>query len=291
MKTALTHALLWLLRVLGRMPHAWLKALAAALAPLVYRAAGARRHIALTNLRLCFPQWTPEQHEQAAKAHVYAYLRSFLERFRMWGASKDQICAFVRIEGLEHLQAQRDRPVVLLAPHFVGLDMGGTRLQFERETFSMYAPQSNAVLDLAIRQGREQFGASILSRRDGMMKTVRYLRDGKAFYFLPDMDLGPKDAVFVPFFGVPAATVTSVARLAQLCKAAVVPVVPRMVDDGYVVTIYPAWEDFPGADVEAATLRMNQFIEQRVLEILPQYLWTHKRFKTRPEGVPSVYQR
>jgi KDO2-lipid IV(A) lauroyltransferase len=103
------------------------------------------------------------------------------------------------------------------------------------------------------------------------------------------MDLGARDALFVPFFGVPAATVTSVARLVRLTGAVVVPCVTRMTDDGYVVQLHPAWESFPGEDLYEATRRMNAFIERRVLEMPAQYLWSHRRFKTRPAGEPSLY--
>jgi Kdo2-lipid IVA lauroyltransferase/acyltransferase len=106
---------------------------------------------------------------------------------------------------------------------------------------------------------------------------------------LPDMDLGDRDALFVPFFGVEAATVTSMARLAAAAKAVVIPVVTHLTDTGYMTTVHPAWEDYPGDDIALATLKMNQFIESEVLKFPEQYLWTHKRFKTRPAGEASVY--
>ena len=138
--------------------------------------------------------------------------------------------------------------------------------------------------------GRSRFGGTrMLLRNDGMRPALRLIRQGVPFYFLPDMDLGPRDAVFVPFFGVPAATVTSLARLAKATGAVVIPLVTRMTDTGYVAQLYPAWEDYPGEDLEAATRRMNAFIEERVLEMPEQYLWTHKRFKTRPPGEPGGY--
>ena len=141
-----------------------------------------------------------------------------------------------------------------------------------------------------MRKGRARFsGAMVLSRQDGLRGAIRKIREGVPFYFLPDMDLGPRDAVFVPFFGVPAATVTSLARLAKATGAVVIPIVTRMTDTGYVASFHPAWEGYPGEDLEAATRRMNAFIEERVLEMPEQYLWSHKRFKTRPPGEPGFY--
>jgi len=118
---------------------------------------------------------------------------------------------------------------------------------------------------------------------------VRELGKGTPFYYLPDMDLGPRDAIFVPFFGIPAATVTAVSRLARLTGAVVLPCVTRISANGYTTTLYPAWEDFPGASLEADTRRMNEFIEAQVRAIPAEYHWLHKRFKTRPPGAAPFY--
>jgi len=155
----------------------------------------------------------------------------------------------------------------------------------------MYAHQKNPVLDTAMRAGRSRFNAPLLlSRQDGLRPALRAMRAGVPFYFLPDMDLGPRDAVFVPFFGIPAATVTSVARLARLSGAVIVPVITLRSASGYVTRFGPAWTDFPGADDTAATARVNAYIEAEVRQCPAQYLWSHKRFKTRPPGMASVYR-
>jgi KDO2-lipid IV(A) lauroyltransferase len=111
------------------------------------------------------------------------------------------------------------------------------------------------------------------------------------FYFLPDMDFGPRDAIFVPFFGVPAATVTALGRLAKLSGASVVPVITVQHPTSYELVIHSPWENFPTGDIEADVRRMNAFIEDRVREHPEQYFWAHKRFKTRPPGEPSPYRR
>jgi KDO2-lipid IV(A) lauroyltransferase len=182
--------------------------------------------------------------------------------------------------------------VIVLAPHFVGIDAGGIRLLLEHPRLaSMYARQKSAVLNDAMTRGRSRFHGTMLLRNEGLRPAVRWLRDGGAFYFLPDMDLGARDALFVPFFGVSAATVTSVARLARLTGAVVVPLVTRMTDRGYVGVFHPGWTDYPVDDLDAATRQMNVFIEARVLDMPEQYLWTHRRFKTRPPGEASPYDR
>lgn len=292
MTEALARAGLALLRALAGRRLAFVRALGAGLGALLWWLARPRRRVALTNLALCFPAWPESRRRAVARAHFREYAQSFFDRAILWYGPRERVEALVRLEGLEHLDAVGGRPVILLAPHFVGLDAGGLRMQLagRRPMMSMYANQKSRVLSDAMTAGRTRFGGQMVSRYEGLRPVVRRLRDGTAFYFLPDMDLGPRDAVFVPFFGVPAATVTSVARLAQLTGAAVVPLVTTMVADGYVARLHPAWEAFPGEDVERATARMNAFIEDRVLEAPSQYLWTHRRFKTRPEGEPDLYR-
>jgi KDO2-lipid IV(A) lauroyltransferase len=287
---ALTHLALALLRAVSKLPYAVLRRLGQAGGAVAWRFARDRRRVTLRNLELCFPQWSPARREAVARAHFRYFVRSLLDRFILWYAPVSRVRALCRLEGAEHYEKHRGRPVILLAPHFVGCDAGGARMFFETPIVSMYARQKNRVFDAAMRRGRTRLpGASMVLRTDGLRAAVRALRAGTPFYFLPDMDLGARDALFVPFFGVPAATVTSVARLVRLTGAVVVPCVTRMTDEGYVVQLHPAWESFPGDDLYAATRRMNEFIEHCVLGMPAQYLWSHRRFKTRPPGEPSLY--
>ena len=283
-----------ILRTVSRMPYPVLRGLGDISGAIAWQLARPRRRIALTNLRLCFPDWPEAQREAVARDHFRLFMRSFFERFVFWYGSPERIRSLCRVEGLENFETHHGKPMILLAPHFVGLDAGGTRLQVETPVASMYAAQKSRVLTEAMTQGRSRFHtetSTMILRTEGMRAALRPIRDGVPFYFLPDMDLGPRDALFVPFFGVPAATVTSVSRLAKIARAKVVPCVTTLTRDGYVVRLYPAWEDFPSGDLEADTRRMNAFIEQRVLEMPAQYLWTHKRFKTRPPGEPDLYGR
>jgi len=257
-----------------------------------YRLAVPRRRVVLTNLRLCFPELTEPERVALARRHFSALGRSFLERSVLWYAPRDRVLKFVRFDGVEHFEAVKGQSVVLLAPHFVGLDMGGTRVALTWKAGSMYGKQKNPALDAAMRRGRERFGEPILfSRQDGIRPVVRALRDGFPFYYLPDMDLGPRESIFVPFFGVLTATVPALSRLAHVGRARVVPIVTRQLPDGegYVAKFYPAWENFPTGDIEADTRRMNEFIEARVREMPEQYYWVHKRFKTRPSGEARIY--
>jgi KDO2-lipid IV(A) lauroyltransferase len=257
---------------------------------LFYRFGHARRHIALTNLGLCFPQLDDGEKSALARRHFEAFGRSFLERGLLWWASPARIRRLVRVEGMAHLDALKDQPAILLVPHFVGLDMGWTRLTLERDMVSIYANQKNLLFNAALYRGRLRFGASeLLSRQEGTRRAIRAMKAGRPFYYLPDMDYGRRDTIFVPFFGVPAATITGLSRLARMTGAAVLPVIARMADHGYVVEIGAPWQDYPGESIEADTRRMNAFIEAEVLNMPEQYFWLHKRFKTRPPGENKVY--
>jgi KDO2-lipid IV(A) lauroyltransferase len=280
---------MWLLHFL---PLAVLAPLGEGLGVLLYRLGRERRRVARINLRLCFPRMPDDEREKLVRRHFRVFGRSVLERSILWWSPKERIQRLVQIEGLEHWQAVRDRPVIWLAPHFVGLDMGGVRLTSEYPLVSMYSRQKNPIFNDLLLRSRTRFGTShLVSRQEGIRPVVKQLKAGVPFYYLPDMDYGARDAVFVPFFGVPAATITALSRLAQMTGAAVVPCVTRQLPGGagYVLKFYPAWTDFPGENAEADTRRMNAFIEERVLEMPEQYFWLHKRFKTRPEGEARFY--
>jgi KDO2-lipid IV(A) lauroyltransferase len=287
----LVRAGIFLLRLIGMLPLPVVRAIGLSCGSLAFLLAGSRRRVTLINLRMCFPDWDESRRRKVARAHFRYFLASFLERFIVWYTSPARMRRLVELRGMENLQPLLGRPIILLAPHFVGIDAGGIRLQMEIGGASMYANQKSQVLTEAMTRGRSRLGgAQMLLRNDGLRPALRLIREGVPFYFLPDMDLGPRDALFVPFFGVPAATVPSLAGLARLTGAVVIPVVTRMTSRGYVAQIHPAWADFPEDDPLAATRRMNAFIEQCVLQMPEQYLWSHKRFKTRPAGEPDPYR-
>lgn len=279
--------LLWLLHWL---PLPLLRACGWLLGHLLYLFGSERRAVALTNLRLCFPELPEGARKRLARRHFIAFARAFLDRTLLWWAPRARLASLIRLTGAEHLQRGDGRPTILLAPHFVGLDAGGTLMTMQTTLVSVYSAQKNPVFDAVLLGGRLRFNAPILlSRQDGMRRAVKAMKDGYPFYYLPDMDFGPRDAIFAPFFGVPAATITGVSRLARLTGARVVPCIARMVADGYEVELQPPWADYPGASVEADTRRMNEYIEAQVRGMPEQYFWLHKRFKTRPTGEAKFY--
>ncbi|MDA8093557.1 MAG: lipid A biosynthesis acyltransferase [Betaproteobacteria bacterium] len=283
-------AALWLLHFL---PLPWLARIGRVLGFILYSSAAKRRRIGRINLRLCFPELDDRARERLLRRHFAAIAQSLLDRGVLWWSSEARIRQCVRVEGQEHMDAVRGRPVIWLAPHFVGLDMGGVRISVDYQVVSIYAKQKNPLFDALFLRGRMRLGSPLLlSRQDGVRAVVRALKAGMPFYYLPDMDYGPRDAIFVPFFGVPAATITGMSRLAKLSGAVVVPCVTRQRadDKGYVVRFYPPWQDYPSDELEADTRRMNAFVEDRVREMPEQYHWLHKRFKTRPAGEAGFYE-
>lgn len=281
----------WLLHFL---PLAILSRIGQGFGMLLYAFARERRRVARTNLRLCFPEMPEKERETMVRRHFRAFGRGMLEFGILWWSSRERIQRLVKIEGMEHWQALGDKPVIWLVCHFVGLDMGGMRLSTEYPFVTLYRQQRNRFFDRILRRGRTRFGTTTLfSRQDGIRPVVKALRGGLPFYYVTDQDFGARDALFVPFFGVPAATITGLSRLCGVAGAAVVPCITRQLPGGagYVVKFYPAWEDYPSADLESDTRRMNAFFEERILEMPEQYFWLHRRFKTRPPGVAPIYSK
>lgn len=291
MKNLLSYILVGFLWLLHWLPLPILRALGGGLGRLFYRFAHERRNVVLTNLRLCFPERSEAEREAMARKHFIVFAKAFLDRTLGWWASKERLQRLIRIQGVENLSDPEGRPIILLSPHFIGLDAGATRISMYVPGCTVYSRQKNQVLDKLLYDGRGRFADTVmLSRKDGMRKIVKAMKDGYRFYYLPDMDFGPKESIFVPFFGVQAATIPALSRLARLTGARVVACITRQVADGYEVEVMPAWDNFPGESVEADTEFMNRFIESQVLRMPEQYYWVHKRFKTRPPGEQRFYQ-
>jgi len=248
-----------------------------------------RRKVIRINLEKCFPQKDPGERERLARAHFRAFCRAFIEQGILWWSPRQRIERLVRLEGLENLKS--NTKTILFAPHFVGFEATLARLALEFPVAMMYSRQKDALFEARLLAGRTRFGGVMYPRQGGIKKGIELIDSGTLYYYLPDLDFGPKRSVFVPFFGVPAATVTGLAYIARTTGAAVVPCVTRMLPGGggYLARLYPAWRDFPSGDDHADARRMMAFIEERVLEMPEQYFWLHKRFKTRPAGAQRFY--
>ena len=276
------------------LPLSWQAACGRLLGAVLWRVAGSRRRVTLRNLALCMPELSPQEHERIGR-EVFRWLaRSVLERGLLWFAPRSRLQRLMHVEGEVDFADRHEGPVMWLVPHFFGLDVAGvaTQLNVRRPAASIYARQSNPVLDAAMRRGRQRHGDAVLfSRAETAKPLVRAVREGRAFFNLPDMDFGSRDAAFVPFFGVPAATLLAPSRMARALGMKVQPVVAHMLPggQGYRVRYLPPWDDFPSEDPVADAQRMNRWIEEEVRRCPDQYFWVHKRFKTRPPGEPTLY--
>jgi Kdo2-lipid IVA lauroyltransferase/acyltransferase len=286
--------------VLSWLPHSVIAAISGPIALAGWALATSRRNVALTNLRLCFPEKTERERVSIARLHFRGYVQAALDHGFLWTASGQRIRDYVTLHEEHEWKKFRGgdpsiaaQPVIWLCPHFIGLDAAAIRISVDTSGCSLYSEQSNPDLDAMMLAGRTRFGEStIIARTEGVKPIIRAMKAGLPFYYLPDMDFGLRDSVFVPFFGVNAATITGVSRLAKLTNAKVVPVIATQRDKGagYDVRFYPAFDNFPSGNDVADAKTVNEFIERRVRENTAQYLWTHKRFKTRPPGEPGLYQ-
>ncbi len=284
-------ALLWLLHFL---PLTLLAPVGRGVGRLLYLFATRRRKIATINIDWCFPELDQTARQALVRTHFSVLGRSLVERALFWWASADRLRHLIHVDGEEKVHALRatGRPVILLAPHFIGLDAGGVAVTMRFDIVSIYAAQANPTFNRLLYKGRTRFGAQqLLSRQDGARATVKAMKSGRPFYYLPDLNGKRRDSVFVPFFGIPAATITGLPRLAKAAGAAVVPCVTRMLpgSEGYRVEFGDAWTDFPSEDIEADTARMNAWIEAAIRTMPEQYYWVHRRFKTRPPGIGKPY--
>lgn len=279
------------MRVLAALPLPWVRALGWVLGQVLHTAAARRRRIARANWGICFPEQSTAERNRAVRRHFVLFAQAWMDRSWLWEASDVTIRSRLKLTG--DLQALAgNEPTVLFAPHFVGMDAGWTALtaHLERRFCGIYAEQLNADVDQWMTQGRQRFGEPhIVAMRQGLKPLVAALRQGLPLYLLPDMDYGTRDSVFVPFFGVQTATITSLSRFARMARARVVPVVSRLTREGYEVTVHSPWINYPTGDVEADTATMNTCLEGFIRAMPEQYYWVHKRFKTRPEGEPSFY--
>lgn len=285
--------LLWLVI---QLPYRALLLLGRGLGALMYRVARSRRQIARRNLQLCFPEMNEKERERLLRENFTSTGIAFFEMAMSWWWPKARLQRLARIEGLEHLQqAQTEgQGVILMALHFTTLEIGAALLSQRHTIDGMYREHNNAVFDFVQRRGRERHNldASAIERED-VRAMLKVLRAGRAIWYAPDQDYGRKQSLFVPWFGINAATVTATTKFARLGRARVVPYTQERLADGsgYRLTIHAPLEDFPGESEEADCRRINEWVEDAVRQRPEQYLWAHRRFKTRPVGEPSLYRK
>ncbi len=252
-----------------------------------------RRRIAATNLALCFPELSPTQQAGLLEEHFAALGIGLFETAMAWWASDEKLRGLARVVGADYLQQALDRGkgVILLTGHFTTLELGARFVTWHQPFHALYRPHKNAFYEAVMYRERARRSRLPPLAREDLRGLLRALKKGRAIWYAPDQNHGSRNSIFVPFFGIPTCTITATARLAALSGAAVVPYFPRRLPGtaGYEVVILPALEHFPSTDLIADTQRINALLESHIRQAPEQYLWVHRRFKTRPPGSPRLY--
>ncbi len=289
--------MLGVLRASILLPYSQQAKLGRGLGRLLYWVAGKRKRIARTNLKLCFPELTQSQREQLLKENFRHLGMALFETGLSWWGQPKRIRALGKITGMEHLQAAlaRGKGVILLTGHMTSLDLGGQILalalsETQHPLHVMYKRARNPVVELLMLRGRKRFTGAVFKRQD-MRAFIQGLKQNSPVWYAPDQDFRLRQGVFAEFFGIPAATLSMTAKLAARTGAIVVPYYPirRPNNAGIEVRIEPGWYDFPSGDEVRDAQRCNDNLEAVVRAHPEQYLWLHRRFKTRPEGEPARY--
>lgn len=287
--TWLGFGLLWLI---VQLPYPYLVGIARQLSKVAFHLAPSRRRIVFANLEVCFPDLSDQDREKLARDNFFYMMLALFESGMSWFWPRRRLESLFTIEGLDNIDSHADKGALMMAMHFTNLDIGGAFVSMTRTMDAMYRPHNNAVYDYVQKRGRERHGEnSITIDKDDVRGMVKRLRAGRRVWYAPDQDYGRNQSVFAPFFGIEAATVTATTRLARLGKVRVIPMVQTRLEkgQGYRIVIYPPLDTLTGDELEDA-IAVNQFVEARVREQPEQYLWAHRRFKTRPNPEdPSIY--
>ena len=286
---------LGVLRLFIYLPYRLTLAFGTLIGVLYYMLGTKARRTARVHLLLCFPEWTLAERRRRLFRHFLQWGRASVCVGIAWWGSPAKLRRLVHYRGLEHYETAlaAGRRVILLAPHFVALEMAGALLSMQRLMVSVYKGPKNAVFDWAMRRARARFDLIMVERSAGLRSVLRYMKDGRPFYYLPDQEPGGASFEFVPFFGIPTATITAMSRIAQMADAVVIPCFIRQLPagKGYEIYFKPPLDNFPCGDLVQDTARMNAEIEKGIREMPEQYMWTYRRFKTRPDNAPSFYGR
>jgi KDO2-lipid IV(A) lauroyltransferase len=299
-RPVLLHPRYWLIwfafglwRVITLLPFPLLLLIGTGIGLIFHAIPGRRKVIARRNIEICFPELSATEQATLLRANFISTGIAVMEVGISWWWSKKRFSKLMQFEGLEHLEAVKDRGVMVLGIHYTSLEVGAAALSSVWQMDGMYRAHGNAVYDFLQARGRlnQSIGDNSVFERSDVRGTMKALKNGHSLWYGPDQDYGLRQGLFAPFFNVQAATVYATARFAEKTGAAVVPFshIRLPGSQGYKITVYPALEDFPTGDDLADATRINQIIEKFIRLQPDQYLWVHRRFKNRPEGEEDLY--
>lgn len=292
LNTVLIYLGISFLRLISWLPMPVMRALGTVLGLLAYVVVKKRRNVGLINLKLCFPEKSESERRSILRKHFCEMFIISLDYGLVFGASKFRMKRLIKYRNLENLQQYYEkRPVVMLAPHFLALDIGGNRTTIDFAGLTMFSPQRNEYFSKRVKQARMRFfihnGGEVISRQEGLRSIIKKMKQKKwPFYYLPDQDMDETSSVYVPFFAHPyCATLDTLPKILKLSDAVVISMATYREGNHYVIEFGEAWQNYPTGDLLADVAFMNRQIETMIMKHPEQYLWMHKRFKTQPDMV------
>ncbi len=282
------------MRLAVYLPYRWQLFIGKIVGHLFYLLANYRREIAQTNIRLCFPELSSEAQEKLVRDHFHAMGMTIFEAAMSWWGSEKKLKKLVQIENIEHFNnaLNQGKGAIILGAHYTTSELSGRFFTYEHELSVSYQKLRNPLFNQVLYNGRKRMFDTVFAR-DDIRSVIRHIRKNHAVWVATDQDAGRENSVFVPFFGQLAATQTATSRLARITRAPVIPYFSQRLEKGrgYKIIIYPPLENFPGESEAADALLTNQLLEKLIRTAPEQYLWLHRRFKTRPEGMPKLYRQ
>ena len=283
-----------LLKLLSILPYALLVAIGYGLGFIAARIPSERNRVVTTNLKLCFPELADVAIDQLRKKHWRLLGRSLVEKSIIWHGSEEQLSRMIEVQSEVDLSDRKPR--ILVNMHFVGIEGSiilsalAKRNHWPR-TSGFFQRMKSPFFNQKIIEWRNRFGGNSIDRQGNSIALIREIRKGSFIIIAPDIDLGLKDSVFAPFFGIQTNTITAVSRLAGITGAEVCMMVTTLKPDesGYLCTISKPLGDFPSENPEVDTARLNQIFEKEIRLRPAEYYWVHKRFKNRPNNEASPY--
>lgn len=284
--TWLAGGLMWLL---AHLPYRVQMAIGSVIGRLAYRLAGKRRLVARKNLAQAFPELNETELEQLVKEVFRENAKAIPETCVAWFGKPKRLNVNWQVTGQTYAEqaVASGKGVLFVAAHFSCVDLCGAYAGNLVKADALHRPHNNPLMNYFQHRGRLRFVDNLVDRKD-MRQMVRRLRQGRGIFYAPDQDLGRKRSLFVPFFNTPTATVTATSKLARLTGAEVILFLTRRTATGYELVLEPAPQLATG-DEEQDLTNYNAWLEARIRETPSQYLWLHKRFKTRPRGEPPFY--
>jgi Kdo2-lipid IVA lauroyltransferase/acyltransferase len=281
-----------IMRILAILPYRSQLFVGKLIGEIFYRLARYRREITQTNIRLCFPELSNNEQEKLVRDNFHSSGISISETAISWWGKEKTLRKLVRFKNIEIINQclKRGKGIILLGAHYTTLEISGRLFTLEHKFAGSYQKFKNRLFNHITQNAREQIFDQLFHRHE-IRQTFRYIKQNNLVWIASDQDANADNCVFSPFFGHLASTQTVPSRIAKVTGAPIIPYISRRLDNGqgYELEFYQPLENFPGDSLEEDATRINKILEELIRKAPEQYLWMHRRFKTRPPGLPQIY--